>query len=112
MTVALSEGKFSFYSTDGKVITNIEVFDTVAPKLFGKVIILPLEFCQMLAAAAKEYPNQRLRFSIQSGYVVAEFDEDCILFSRLVRGIDPLDFERIISEQLRSEEHTSELQSH
>ena len=89
-----------FYSTDGKTITCVEIEVPVSDEPIDEDIILPLEFCQVLSDMSSEYEEQELRFNVKDGYVIASFGKDYMLFSRLVRGISPMDFEKVIAANL------------
>lgn len=93
----------NFYSTNGRAITHVKVPGALGNFSETKTIILPLSFCKVISDLSTEYPEQELDFCIEDEnkrFIVAKFGDDYSMFSQLVSGISPLDFDRVIQNNL------------
>jgi hypothetical protein len=111
VTMAPIMGKIGLYSTDNFTVSRYLAKSPI--KIPGEVpIILPTFFCQQLLSLAKAYPDQTIRLDAKADYLLAQIGEHVSLYSKIAVQVEPLDFERVISKHLGSEEELEdELQS-
>lgn len=99
-------GEALLYSTDNYTISRYIVETKV--KLPGDTpVILPTFFCEQLLALAKTFPDSKCALYIRPGSVVAQFEEDALLFTKMVVDLEPLDFVRILKRHASEDELSS-----
>ena len=86
------------YSTNNKAMSkfSMSAFDVKGMEN----IILPTTFCKALLKASQVCGKDKVSICTAKDFVVFKFGDDCMLYGKLINNKDPLDFEKVIREQL------------
>lgn len=107
VTLAPVDGMIGLYSTDNFTVSRYLAKSPI--KVPGEVpIILPTFFCQQLMALSKAYPDQPVRLMVEPDSLLAQVGDYVSLYSKVAVQVEPLDFERVLSKHLGSEEDLEE----
>lgn len=92
-----SNNKAVLFSTDNATISRYQTDETI--KLKGDAVIIPRFFCEQLKSLAKAFGDDKIKLFIGSGYLLAEFGADAILFTKTIHDLRAMDFNRIFDRE-------------
>lgn len=103
VTMSPVDDLIGLYSTDNFTISRYLANSTIS--IPGDVpIILPMFFCQQLLSLSKAYQNQVVRLMVRPDFLLAEVGDHVSLYTKVAVQVEPLDFERVLSKHLGSED--------
>lgn len=107
VTMSPVDGLIGLYSTDNFTISRYLANSTIS--IPGEVpIILPTFFCQQLLSLSKSYPDQVVRLMVRPDFLLAQIGDHVSLYTKVAVQVEPLDFERVLSKHLGSDEELEE----